>query len=233
MRNRMLRRLRSAGSERGLSLVELLVTIMLFTIIMALVSGFYISALKSMGLSRDLTENTKTVSNAMSAVSRAVRAGTNNPVAGSAIPDPAFVVAKTDDIVFYAYVNLTDAQERPVMYRFWVDRANGQLREAQWPATALANGRWGFPATTTAPTYSRVIAETVSPYDGDNPVFTFIRANGTEIVPGESGLSLANRQLIVGVRVALQVQNSLTDGEHRVTLVNLVGMPNLGYAREE
>ncbi len=229
---RIARRMRTTEREGGLSLIELLVTIMLFSLIMIMITGFFMSATTSITLSRGLTENTKTASNAMSAISRAIRAGTNNPVTGNPVPDPAFVVAQRDEIVFYAYVNLTDAAERPVMYRFRVNRTTGQLTEAQWPATALPSGRWSFPAVTTTPTYSRVIAETIAPYDGGDYPFTFLKANGTALDPGTSGLSLANRQQVVAVRVTIGVQSSLTDSSRRVTLLNLVGMPNLGYTED-
>lgn len=226
------RRLKASGSERGISLVEILVTMMIFSMIMVMISGFFMGASKTITLTKGMTENTKTVSNAMSAVSRAIRAGTNNPVAGSSVPDPAFSVATSDEIVFFAYVNLSDAMERPVMYRFQIDRTTGTLTESQWPATALPNGRWSFPAVASAPTYKRVVAQTIAPYtSGDHP-FTFILADKSEPTPGVGGLSLAQRQQIVAVRVTLSVQSSLTDDSKQVTLLNLVGMPNLGYSEE-
>ncbi len=232
MFSRIARRIKSSGDQRGLSLVELLVTLMIFSMIMIMVSGFFMGATKTITLAKGMTENTKTVSNAMSAVSRAIRAGTNNPVVGNSIPDPAFRVANSDEIVFFAYVNLSDALERPVMYRFLIDRTKGILTESQWPATALPNGKWAFPALTSPPTYKRVIAQTISPYtSGDRP-FTFILADKTEPSPGVGGLTLAQRQQIVAVRVTLSVQSTLTDNSKRVTLLNLVGMPNLGYSEE-
>lgn len=226
------RRIKTSGHQRGLSLVELLVTIMIFSMMMVMVTGFFMGASKTISLARGMTENTKTVSNAMSAVSRAIRAGTNNPVAGNSIPDPAFKVANSDEVVFYAYVNLSDAMEKPVMYRFSIDRTTGTLTESQWPATALPNGKWSFPSASTAPAYKRVIAQTIAPYtSGDHP-FTFVLADKSEPSPGTGGLTLAQRQQIVAVRVTLTVQSSLTDGSKSVTLLNLVGMPNLGYSEE-
>lgn len=222
-------RVRGTDGQRGITLIELLVIMMLLSMIMVMVTGFFMSAARTVSLSQGLTENTKTASNAMSAVSRAIRAGTNNPIAGSATPAPAFVVAKSDEVVFYAYVNLSDAMETPVMYRFKVDRTSGTLTETQWPATADGSGRWTFPSTSATPTYSRVIAETIAPYSGGDHPFNFILLDKSEPNPGAGGLSAGVRQQIVAVRVNLSVQGSLTDDSNAVTLLNVVGMPNLGY----
>lgn len=236
MMSKQFRKLRAGDGQSGISLVELMITIMIFSLIMVMISGFFMSSTRIIDLSTGLTQNTKTVSNAMSATSRAIRAGTDNPVVGNAIPDPAFLVAKSDDIVFYAYVNLAGSMEQPVMYRFRVDRTTGVLTESQWPAQALAGGRWQFPSNpdAVAPTYTRTIAETIAPDSGTNQPFTFVlKGSETPVVAGAGGLSRAQRQAIIAVQVQIVVQSSLTDDSRRVTLVNLVGMPNLGFETKD
>lgn len=226
------RRLRSLRGERGVTLIELLVAMVIFGILLTVVSGLYISAMNTVSLTRGLTDNTKVVSNAMNAVSRSIRAATENPVAGQTLPDSAFVSAKDDEVVLYAYINLTSSEEQPVMIRYRIDRTSGALTESRWPATQLSNGNWKFPALTVTPDYTRTVAVTISPYtSGDHP-FTYLSKNGTVIAAPASGLSLDNRRLVASVRITLTVQSSLTDSANPVTLQNTVGIPNLGFAED-
>lgn len=237
MRMRSTREWSSATEgERGVSLVELLVAIMLLGIVLTMVSGLYISGMRTVSMTGDVNVNTKTASNGMNEVARVIRAGTANPVEGQALSDPAFVEAKPESVILYAYVNLDSSGEQPVMIRLYVN-AQRQLVEQRWASNALVDGYWGFPslypATTgyAAPESTRILADTIAPHSGSAPyLFTYysdlkghdaIAAFGGNV--GSSALST-----IVAVKVTMTVQPSLTDNSSPVTLVNIVGIPNLG-----
>ena len=220
-----------AGNDAGLSLAELLVSMMLLGIVMTIVTALFLSATQSIATARGINTNTKVASNGMNEAARVIRAGTDNPVAGNALSDPAFVSARNETLIMYAYVNLDSSAESPVMIRLTVD-TNRRLVESRWPATALSNGNWSFPAPTTSPASTRILAETVSPQSAAPWLFTYLLANGDPLpVPTTGTFTATQLRTIAAVRVTLSVQSSPTDSKHAVTLTNAVGIPNLGIPR--
>jgi len=251
------RRLR-ARDDSGLTLVELIVAVMLLSILLALVANLYVSTMRTVGLSRELTANTKQVANAMNETTRAIRAATENPVSGSALNQPAFIIARPDDIVFFAYVNvysdLTSAQQ-PVMIRLRVDRTTGKYEESRWKGSPTSDDKWVFPTNPceapgvpvgcTAPLTKRTLSTTMSPIgtgppslpalvapfiylDNDKNVIPYTTASDNTAI---TGLSETNRRLIAFVKVTLAAQASLTDTSNPVRLESIVGIPNLGFAK--
>jgi len=229
---RLLRR--RVRHDDGITLIELLVAVSLFGILLVIVSGLYIATLKTVALSRDLTANTKAVSTAMNEATRVVRAGTENPIMGTTVSDPVFVVAKADDMVLYAYINLESAEQQPVMIRLRVDRNTGALVESRWRATDLGNTYWQFPDYRSAtPFLTRTLAQTVAPQaTGVAPPFTYVGIDGASKTMPVDGLNETARRDVVSVKLNLTVQTSLTDSNHAVTLRNTVGIPNLGFTEE-
>jgi len=218
--------------QSGLSLIELLVAISLLGVLMLIVSNLYVTSLKTVSVSRGLTYNTKTVSTAMNAVTRVIRAGTANPKSASVIADPAFVLATRDNLVMYAYVNLDSAAEKPVMIQLRVDRTTGKIVERRWAAIGPVDGYWTFPNYLTAtPISTRTLGEVVSPTNLN--VFTFTSDTNTKFAPSATNLSADERRSIRSVDVELTIQSTLTDSKNKVTLKNTVGIPNLGFTGGE
>lgn len=239
---RVQRRLRPLRrNEDGITLIELLVAMILLGVLLTVVASLYVSSMNAVALSREVTGNTKQVSNAMNETSRVIRAGTENPLTPPAVPAPAFVSAKKDEIIIYAFINLQNAQEQPQMIRLWVDRATGKYMESRWRATAVSGTtRWTFPsnpclgnnvpAGCTAPNSKAELAGAVP--STATTIFSYFKKNGDPIIVPAAGLSAADRALVSSVKVTLTVQASLTDTSNPVTLENTVGMPNLGFAEE-
>jgi prepilin-type N-terminal cleavage/methylation domain-containing protein len=226
------RRWQIVGDQRGISLIELLVAVSLLTILLVIVSGLYISTLRTVDLSRGLNGNTKNVSTAMNAITRTVRAGTANPVNGATKNDPAFVVATQDNLVMYAYINLDSAAERPVMIQLQVNRANGKLIEKRWAAVGPVDGYWTFPNyLTAAPVSTRTLGEAVSP--ANTVLFTYVGEDGAIEEIKTANLGAEERRSIRQVKVSLSMQTNLTDAKTKVSLQNTVGMPNLGFTGGE
>lgn len=225
---RLRARWRVVHDQRGISLIELLVAISLLSILLVVVSGLYVSTLRTVDLSRGLTGNTKNVSTAMNNITRTVRAGTANPVDGATKNDPAFVVATQDNLVMYAYINLDSAAEQPVMIQLQVNRTNGKLIEKRWAAIGPVDGYWTFPNYLTAtPKSTRTIGEVVSP--ANTVLFTYVGEDGANETVKTTNLDTDERRSIRQVKISLSVQSTLTNDRTKVTLQNTVGMPNLGF----
>lgn len=224
---RSLRRTRRLASDQGLSLVELLVSMLLLGIVTAIVSGLYISAMRTVTQAQVLSSNTRSVSNGMNEVSRVLRAATENPVSGLPLKAPALESASDNAVTFYAYVNLGTpvVTQPPVKIMLSLD-ANRRLVETTYAAIPLTAGFFSFAAV---PLSSRILTEALAPA-GSPPLFTYLKADGVAIVPAATGLTDAERRLITAVRLSVTVTNGSADASTWVTLRNTVGMPNVGLS---
>jgi type II secretory pathway pseudopilin PulG len=212
--------------DAGISLAELLVTITIFGIMMAVVMGIFVSLTRATSLGQKTDGNVRQASNGMNEMSRIIRAGTNNPVQNAA-PTPAFGDASRESLTIFAFVNFTDTTQRPIRVTFSIDTKR-RLLETTTQATALGSGYWSFTgATSTSAT--RVIATAVAPQQGADPaLFTYLGADGTVIAPQASGSLLPTEwPLVAAVQVTLKVKNSSTSTDTGVTLQNTIGIPNL------
>jgi len=234
----MMRLRKALGRDDGLTLVELLVAMVLLGVLLSVIAGLYTSALRAVTQARGQTGNTKIASTIMNETARVIRAGTEIPLTPPALPAPAFVSATKDDVLLYAYINLTSSTEQPQLIRLRVDRTTGNFIESRWPATPATGGRWTFPAnpcvTTntptgcTAPTSKATLGGAIPA--SLTEVFKYYASNGTQIPVPSGGLSADDRALVASVKVTIVVQPTLTDNTNPVTLENQIGMPNLGFA---
>lgn len=213
--------------EQGLSLVELLVSMLLLGILAAVVSGLYASATRTVTYAQALSSNTRSVSNGMNEISRLIRAATENPVSGATLKAPALELASSEAVTFYASVNLGARAETqpPQKIRLSLD-ATRRLVETTFAAVPLGAGYFGF---SSSPTASRVLTDVIAPASTPG-LFTYVKADGTTVVPGGGGLTEAERRLITAVKVSVTVTSGSTDSRSWVTLQNTVGMPNVGLS---
>ncbi len=223
-------RLAGTGRDTGASLVEIVVGIFILGIVTALIAGLFSSTMQVVTVSSALDTNTRMASNGMNEMSRIVRAGTPYPVAGAIEPEPAFALVKNEEFTIYAYVNLANSDQRPVKVNFSI--VNGDLIETTWTSQLQSGGYYTFPSTTST---RRVLASSVVPKASGSPyIFTYLDANGASItVPTTTtGLTGADAlRNVAAVKITLTIQGSSTDTRSRVTLVNTVGIPNLGQNR--
>jgi prepilin-type N-terminal cleavage/methylation domain-containing protein len=228
-RMRKLVRSRELGDDRGITMIELLVAMMLVVVLSTIVIGTYQSLVQSVTTANKLNRNTESASLAMNESAREIRAATSNPVSGQTVNDPAFVQATNESLVIYAYVNLQSASiQQPVMVRLRVDTTTRRFIEEIWPATQNASGYWIFPSTATTPTSTRILASTIASRVSPNPyLFTYLAGTAALTVPTTGGFTTTQLNSITSVQITVTVQSSLTDGTRPVTLQNTVGMPNL------
>lgn len=230
MRNALERLRAGASRDEGISLVELIVGILVLGIVSALIAGLFTSTMQVVTVSSALDRNTRMASNGMNEMSRIVRAGTPYPVAGAIEPLPAFALVRNEEFTMYAYVNLANSDQKPVKVKFSVE--NGSLVETTWNSTLQSSGYYTFGSS--APT-TRTLASSVVPKASGSPyIFTYLDANGAPIaVPNTLQGLVGDDALrsVAAVTITLTIQGSSTDTRSRVTLVNTVGIPNLGQNR--
>lgn len=217
---------RRKADDSGISLIELLVSMLLLGVVSVMVMGMFVSTVRATTLNRVVSTDTRMAANGMNEMSRIFRAATENPVevfvADAPTTEPALLAASANSITLYAYVNLGSAAQSPQKVRFSVN-AQRQLVETTWQATTQsANGHWNFSAT---PLADRILA---GPVTAGTSLFAYLGASGDPLPVPSAGITDSDsRRSIkaIAITVAIKSEGSNTES---VTLKNTVGMPNLG-----
>lgn len=224
---------RSADQDRGISLVELIVAMMIFSILLAMTVAFFTSASRATSVDKGIDTTTRSASTGVDEMARMLRGATTNPVLNQQIPDPAFVQAYTGDntIRFYSQVNLTSSSAQPVMVQFSVVGTN--LVEQIWQPSQ-SGGYYTFSGN---PTTTRTIASpVVLPASGGPNLFSYLDTKNAAIstvggyVPPVSSSAASDISDIAAVTVTLQIGTANTTSQSTL-LTNTVGLPNLPVTR--
>lgn len=221
-------------SDEGMSVVELLVTMMLLGIILLMASNMYISVVKTTDSTQATNEGTRIASNAMNEVNRVVRFAIDNPQTGTD-PLPAIAVAKATEVVLFSLVDAdglastTTRPIKPVMVKFALE-SDGNIVERRWDPTASGQF-WNFgtiPPVNSTAARSRVLGGKFLATGTETSLLRYLKADGTEMIPtGSSSLSLAQRQLIASVVVTMNTVPLVGPDDHPVIVTNTIGMLNL------
>jgi len=221
----------SASDDRGITLVELMVAMMLLSLLMVMVVGFFVSANRAYRSNTTIDQNTRVASNIMTEVARSLRAASENPLPDNST-DSAFVLASSTSVTFFAYINLDASVEIPEQLQFSVN-ANNMVVESTWAATAATGGFWTFPAVTSAPTSTRILGGPILPVAKGGPVlFSYNAVDGSAIAGVTTSTTNDVARTIASVDVAVTVGTSSTAGAN-AALINTVGLPNLPLARTQ
>lgn len=220
---RRMQRVRRSG-DAGVSLPELLVTMMLLGLFSALVLGLVTSVTRTFTRERAATDSSMIASNGMNELTRMVRAGTSLLVTGGT-QAPVFIDAGPRTATLYSYIDTNSKNPRPVKVQFRVDD-QGRLLESRWLATSTAEP-WTFKAN---PDSTRTVATSV--IAGKQDLFTYFNAAGGVLPYANDGkLTLTNREAVAAVRIQLTVQTDPAGRADPVMLRNTVSIPNLGISR--
>ncbi|MCU1508799.1 MAG: hypothetical protein JWQ12_1064 [Glaciihabitans sp.] len=215
------------GSERGISLVELLVAMLLLSIVLVLIGSMYATMQKTVGFAGAANNNLKRASLGMTEMSRVVRFAATNPVMGQPISDPAFVVAKIEQLTIYSYVDANASAPQPIKITFSLDGSR-RLVESRFAAYSVSNGYWGF---NSAAYSTRVLTGTVlAPATGELPLFSYQTADGTLLTVPAAGLSSTQTPTVAAVTITMKIKGE-TGTSNPLILANTVGLPNLGLNR--
>lgn len=209
---------KASARDSGLTLPELLVTMVLLGVVGTLVLTMFISVTRSLQASDQRVEATSTTLVGAETLVRAVRAGAvvERPV-GTAELEAVVPTSETSLTVHSWTARSTDpgtTDPLPVRVDFTVD-ATGRLVETRTAADEDSGPQYTFTGT---PRTRTVLTGVVNP--AVTPVFTYYDVDGDELAPGASTTGVAS------VEVHLLVQ---TDGLGRVApteLRNRVHLPN-------
>lgn len=224
---RTLRRRLLAHDDRGLSLPELLVTMLLLSFLTAMIMGLVVSFSQTFTRDRAAADSTTVAAAGMKELTRVVRSGTELRLAGGgSTPSPVFLEAQPNSLTMYAYIDTAATSPRPVKVRFSID-AERRLVETRWVATATS-APWTF-VPVGSPSQVRPIARLIPP--GADPLFEYLDASNTVIPIPTGGFTTAQLRSIAAVRVTLTVQADVTERAGAVQIHNAVGIPNRGISR--
>jgi len=216
-----------------MSLVELMVTVFIAGILLAIVGSFFINVARVTANSNSTTSRSSVAANIMDAVSKVIRTASNNPIATSEDPDPAVVAATATGLTIISYVDTNATTPSPTKVTYRVD-ASGNLIEDRYASTAT-NNYWVF-GTTAA---SRTVGGPILTPTGTNALFVYLDGDNQVIVAagpivnGNATLTLEQRESVASIKVSIQIANTLTTGSDPILLVNTVGMPNLRLSRTD
>lgn len=209
---------RPHNAEDGVTLVELMVTITIFTIVGGLVLNAFLSLNESVAIADDVTYDQGLGRNALTLVSRDVRAAA--PIQQSSAP--AFRTAQVDEVEFTAL--LDEDAVRPQLVNIQVDAQNRLVVTATPPTASSVAPDLVYDA---ADERERYIASFV--VNENDELFTFRDEN--EVVlddfDGDGNLDDEDRGNIATVEILLQI-NRIDDEAGATELAMTVRLPNAG-----
>lgn len=215
-------------NESGITLIELLVSMVILGIVLTLITGMFMSVTRVVNTGTSVNTSTKAASLGLTELSRALRFAASNPVSGQALNDPAFVVAKKDLITVNSYLDVSPASPQPVQLAFTID-AQKRLIEVRYNAYVVSTGFWAF---STTPASTRILTGALIPPTGTEPdLFTYLDSNNAPITMPASGLTLAQRQTVAAVQVSVKLKSDDATAGNPVAFQSIIGIPNLGINR--
>jgi type II secretory pathway pseudopilin PulG len=221
--------------EAGVSLVELLVTILVTSIVLTATVSLVLGVHR---VSADNEERLDRVDEARTAVESmarnlrsAVRQSQLLPTCEACTAEPAVVSASGHAVVLYTNVDNAGQASGPRKVSYTVATSGptaGQLVEVEQEPDSATPGPTGFTYCTTADSActerrtTRVLASGVRT-DGGVPLFTYWDATGAAITG--TSLSATQRERVVSVELSLRLGGTTAGGE-TTTYIQRVLLPN-------
>ena len=224
------------SSDEGITLVELLITMLLSTLVLLIIGSFFVQIVNATSKSNEARFATATAANIANELSDVIRPASTLVAVGSTKPTPAVAVGSANELVIYTYSDSVTSDIRPIRVRFALNAKN-QLVESRWNATVnTTTGLWNFAAITTTPASTRTLpgtivapaAPTATETTATAPLFTYLDVNSAVVVPGGATLTDAQLETVASIRFTLRVRASTTPKAQVIVIQNVVGMPNLG-----
>lgn len=207
------RRLRR--TDRGLTLVELLISTMLGTLILVAAGALLISSSRVSGVQVTSDSNSRNASTAMNTMSRYLHAATTYPTASGT--QPAFASMGATDVTFYAYVNLVSTATQPVKVRYYVDSSSKKLYQQLYSSTCSATT--GLCTFSSTPTTINLGGPIASPTSDATPLFVYLNAGGAQT---------ADASAVQSVQVNLEYGSTTAGAPGDTHLTNTVALLNVG-----
>jgi type II secretory pathway pseudopilin PulG len=224
----LVRRLRDRaslrGSEAGISIVELLVAMILFTLVSALILSMFINATRAVAQASALSQNTQTAANIENEMTRVIRSAFPNPVSGGTI-NPAVAVGGTETLTVISIVDSGNVTTAPIQVVFSLNAAR-QVVEKRYAPTVDVNGLYVFTSPTL--TSTRTLPGSLVVPTGATPtyLFTYYDASNNPL-PVSGTLTAAQRALIDSIRINIVTNASGDPTQKPITIANTVTLANV------
>ncbi|MBX3088727.1 MAG: prepilin-type N-terminal cleavage/methylation domain-containing protein [Cryobacterium sp.] len=218
----------AARGESGLTLVEVLVSMVVLGVVMALAAGVFMNAGQAANIGKSVNISTKAASLGLNELARAIRFAASNPVSGQPIDDPALVVAKDDLVTVISYLDVDPASPQPIKIAFTID-SQRRLIEVRYDSYEISKGFWGFKST---PASTQILTGALVPPDsGEAELFTYLDSDNNPLTVPASGLTLSQRQSVAAVKVSIKLKSDDATSGTPVKFESIIGIPNLGINR--
>jgi prepilin-type N-terminal cleavage/methylation domain-containing protein len=194
---RLLMRVRDRRGDEGMSLVELLVAMVVFSSLMAVVTATAIMTMQSSRNTDARNQDLGRIRLTLENMSKMLRTAAQPPVPAGVTPPNAFISANARDVSFYGY---NQPGAAPSIIRYYVNATN-QLVEEVTPSTQCA---WPY-TWNAASKKSRTLARSLTP---NQAVFSF-NAQPTTPSPQGSPLPTSGTPAAVGAGDLVNVDNVL------------------------
>lgn len=220
--------------EGGFTLVELAVTMLLASIVLAITVTVFSTAQNSASTTQQRFTATADAENAMQVVSQAIRAALPTTTSTDTQSSVAFVAASADEVSFYASLGATDQGSAPTLVTFTTKQMAGgayyELLESQIPAGGTPPS-YTFDATPK----TSIVAYWLSPTAGNSAgaIFQYFAAGSSSPLTPPAGstgsqppsLSTASMASITSVQVTITCATGQNQPE--ATMQSMIYPPNL------
>ncbi len=233
-----------AGDDRGTSLTELMVVMLIMGVVVAatvtLTIGFQRTNAENMGR-QDQIDAARTVVERMGKTLRTAVKPSQliSRCSGSACEVDAFFTAKDFTVQFYANLDNPNNTVGPSKVSYTVETAGpdaGVLTEkVQTPEPRPVDGSTGYtycnPEAVGASTEcrshltTRRLAEGVVTTSG-TPVLAYYDSSGNRLVPSASGLSADDLEKVLSIELVVEVQSTAVTKPAPTTYIQRITLPN-------
>lgn len=203
--------------QRGITLVELLVAMLITSLLLTLVGSFFVSMLKAQRTVTSVNDSTRQGTTSMTQVSRYLREASRWQ-ASKTTTNPAFVSATARSVQFYSAVDLSSA--RAALTKVTIDVQSNRLRMQLQRGDCPADGYCTF----TGSTRTIVLADVVRTTGDASTFFRYQNASGTAFTPTASTIDTV-RSVEVQLTVGSAGGSTADDTTFRAT----INLRNLDY----
>jgi Tfp pilus assembly protein PilW len=202
------------GDERGSSLLELMMSVLLISIVMGAVMTGTFSAQKAITGSDLRLQNLDQARTLMASLTKDVRTAVRLNAGSS-----PFVIADANHAVFYANISTTSS---PKKVDLSID-SQSRLVETVWTADAGSSApNYTYTGPSTVRLVGRYVANTAA-----KPLFMYLDSSGNALM--NTPLNATDLLAIKAVQITLIVKKSTAAQLNATSLVNRVRLANLDY----
>lgn len=209
------RRLRR--DQRGITLVELLVAMLVTSLLLTLVGSFFVSMLKAQRTVSSVNDSTRQGTTSMTQISRYLREASRWQVSRTTT-NPAFVSTSARSVQFYSAVDLSSS--RAGLTKVTIDVQSNRLRMQLQRGDCPADGYCTF----TGSTRTVVLADVVRSTGDANTIFRYENAGGATFTP-TSTTADAIRSVDVNLTIGSAGGTTANDTTFQAT----INLRNLDY----